>query len=84
MLGRESKGYIVAISTFRKSKGGKRDGRSNSSGKVGRIFKDVAGVRGEQVFVCEGPNFKDVSRQLRGSGIIPTYVTIDARKETRF
>ncbi len=43
-------GLIVVVTTFRKTKGGKRDGRNNFSGKKGKIFRSDNGRRGEELF----------------------------------
>ncbi len=76
--------YVVVIKVKRKSKGGKRDGRHGSTGKVGIVYQLNAGKRGEEVFRVIGPTFKDVSRQLHNPGPVPVYVTISSREETYF
>jgi hypothetical protein len=78
----EKLGLIVVVTTYRKTKGGKRDGRNNFSGKVGKIFRDNNGQRGEELFCAKEPNFKELSRTLHGEGKIPSYIAINSRGET--
>lgn len=82
MFSKPKVGLIVVISTFRKTKGGKRDGRNNFTGKVGKIFRDNGGTRGEEVFRAKEATFKEVSRALRESGFIPSYASINSSGET--
>jgi len=75
-------GLIVVVTTFRKTKGGKRDGRNNFSGKKGKIFRSDNGRRGEELFSEEAPNFKELSRILHGKGGIPSHIAINSYGET--
>jgi hypothetical protein len=76
--------YVVIIKVKRKSKGGNRDGRHGSTGKVGVVFRLEKGRRVEEVFRVEGATFKHVSRELHNPGPVPNSVTINSRKETYF
>ena len=78
----EKLGLIVVVSTYRKTKGGKRDGRNNFSGKVGKIFRDNNGRRGEEIFCAKEPTFKDLSKTLHDAGKIPPHIAIRSRGET--
>lgn len=82
MREREKLGFIVVITTFRKTKGGKRDGRNNFSGKMGRIFRDNNGRRGEEIFRAKAPTFQELSRTLHGAGKIPPGIAINNSGET--
>ncbi len=75
-------GLIVVVSTFRKSKGGKRDGRNNFSGKKGVIFRNENGRRGEELFCAKEPNFRELSKTLHGAGKIPPHIAINSHGET--
>lgn len=76
--------FVVVFKTKRKSKGGKRDGRHGHTGKVGIIYRCSNGKRGEELHRVNGPNFKEVSRELRRLGNIPTSVTLSSREDTYF
>lgn len=78
----EKLGLIVVVTTYRKTKGGKRDGRNNFSGKKGRIFRDNNGQRGEELFSAKEATFKELSKVLHASGHIPPNVTIQSHGET--
>lgn len=67
--------YVVVFKAKRKSKGGKRDGRLGSTDKVGIVFRFDNGKRCEELHRVTGPNFKDVSRELRRLANIPPNVT---------
>jgi len=75
-------GLIVVITTFRKTKGGKRDGRSNRSGKMGRIFMNKNGRRGQEIFRAKEATFQLLSRTLHGAGKIPPGIAINNSGET--
>jgi hypothetical protein len=76
MYGKPAVGLIIVVTTFRKSKGGKRDGRSNSSGKRGQIFRNSNGQCGEKLFDDKGATFAELSKKLRKTGLIPEYAAI--------
>jgi len=83
MYGKEKLGYIVVVRIFRKSRGGKRDGRNGSTGKILEVFEDRNGMRGTLLKRFDGPTFKHVSRDFRNGMNIPTYVTFSEKGETR-
>ncbi len=67
-------GLIVQVRKFRKSKGGRRDGRSGSTGKILEAFEDNNGTRGKRLYYFKGPTFAHVSKDFRNAANIPTYV----------
>ena len=75
-------GLIVLVKSFRKTKGGKRDGRNNFTGKIAKVFKDENGMCGDEIFSTKGATFKEVSKELRKSGFVPSYVTINTEGVT--
>jgi len=75
---------VIVIKARRKSKGGKRDGRHGSTGKVGIIYRLKNGMVKDEVCRVFGPTLKHVSRELRRLGLIPNWVSIHRRGETYF
>jgi hypothetical protein len=82
MRERKKLGFIVVITTFRKTEGGVRDGRNNFSGKMGRIYQNNNGSRGEEIFRAKAPTFQELSKILHGAGKIPPYIAINKSGET--
>lgn len=69
----ESKmGITIEIGVFRKSVGGKRDGRSNSTGKKAQVTEE-----GKEPVIREGATLKELTRKIRKEFKIPPSVTIN-------
>ena len=84
---------IVITSGWRKhGNGGVGGGRQGSTGKKGQIFEVAKdGTRtaldlehGKEVFELTGTTFKDLSRKLRATGLIPPHVAIDKKEDTSY
>ena len=82
---------VVVIKSWRKhGNGAKGGGRQGSSGKKGQIFQVADdGTRtalelAKDIDVLTGTTFADLSRKLRGTGLIPQHVALQSRGETHF
>lgn len=87
LLGR----VIVITQGWRKhGNGGVGGGRQGSTGKRGQIFQVASdGTRtaldlGGGTLEFTGTTFKDLSRKLRATGLIPPHVAIDKKEDTSY
>lgn len=77
-------GRTVVVKAFRKSNGAVGGGRKNHTGKKGVIYAtDDAGKRVE-LAACRGATFRELSRKLFETGLVPRHVTIKPKGETHF
>ncbi len=84
MQDKEKLDRVVRITTVRKSNGAVGSTRKGNSGKKGIIYQvDAMGVRTELAKANEG-TFKALSKELRKTGYIPNYVTLNSNGETSF
>ena len=84
MRDKEALGRVVVIGTQRKGNGAVGGGRKGKSGKKGVIYQlDNKGQRTE-LGRASGSTMKDLSRNLRATGHIPQYVTLNNYGETSF
>ncbi|HSE35539.1 MAG TPA: hypothetical protein VLB83_05460 [Candidatus Paceibacterota bacterium] len=74
----------VVVKAFRKSKGTIADGRKGNTGKKGVIYGTDAEGKRVELAVCRGATFRDLSRKLFETGLVPRHVTIKSKGETRF
>ncbi len=76
---------IVVVKPYRKSgNGAKGGGRKCNSGKLGTIYSLAQGGARTELAKAEGATFIDLSRKLRGTGLIPQHVTLNKSGETHF
>ncbi len=82
---------VVVIKSWRKhGNGAKGGGRQGSTGKKGQIFQVATdGTRtalklSKDADTLTGATFADLSRKLRGTGLIPRHVALNSRGDTHF
>ncbi len=77
-------GRTITIRAKRKSNGAVGSDRKNNTGKVATIC--AIGNNGNQTELAkvEGANFREVSRALRKTGLVPTHVAINHHGKTQY
>ncbi len=76
---------VIVVKTLRKSNGAVGSRRKGTSGKKATIYQLAADgkTRKETLTTQEGATLKDLSRKLRGTGLLPQHVTL-GKDETYF
>lgn len=84
MRERAKLGRIVTITAKRKGNGAKGGGRKGSSGKKGVIYQVDEDGKKTELARASGATLKELSRELRKTGLIPEYVSLNSKGDTSY
>mgnify|MGYP001764475076 CR=1 FL=1 len=84
MYGREPLGRVIVIKTARKSNGAVGSRRKGNSGKTGWIYAIEPNGKRKELACVDGSTFSDVSKKLRETSLVPTWVAIKSHEDTHY
>lgn len=85
MKERECLGRTIVVKSYRKSgNGAVGGGRKGNSGKKGTIYGTDESGKEVILAQCRAPTFRELSRELFATKLVPSGISIQRKGETRF